>query len=928
VPCPSDSANEVHDEGKATEVQQEGCLVLIPRTALFLPPPYQDEVDSGRLILLDGTVAAIRPAAPDDRGKLKSFFDGLSSESRQQRFLSTAPPGSNLVDILSDSSEPSKQFTLVVTRSAVGEEQIIGTGFYARCAEQTAEIAMAVDDHLQGKGIGTQLLERLALIAIRNGFIRFWAVMRMDNRSMIDVFRHSGFPVTEKLEHGFVEIDFAVTPTETSVQLSEMRDRLTTAASIRPLFKPNAVAVIGASRNPAGIGYRILDELVRAGFHGPIYPVNPKADEICSRPVVASVRDIPGPVDLAIIAVPRDAVFSVVEDCAARGVRVLVVITAGFGEVDAAGRALQRRLLAVVRGYGMRMVGPNCMGLLNTDPKVALNASFSPVFPPSGVLAMSSQSGAIGLAVLALATKRHLGLSTFVSIGNKADVSSNDLLQYWDTDNDTRVILLYLESFGNPRRFSRIARRVSRNKPIIAVKAGRSNAGKRAAGSHTAALASNDVAVDALFGQSGVIRAESLDELFDIAATLSTQPLIRGRRIGVVTNAGGPGILCADACEAGDLVIPEFSAVTKSALKVFLPAAASIANPVDMVASANPESYRRTLETVLASADIDALIVIYIQLDRKDASPYLSAICDGIVQGRAAGGTNKPVLACLMSDAEHAPLVTPNERIPVYGFPEVAARVLSQCARYGDWKAEPPGIVPDLADIQPDVARAIVRAHLQKNGPGWLAADEVTQVLDAFHIPRPLSRVVTTVEDAVAAAESMGFPVALKIVSTTLIHKTEAGGVRLNLQDAGSVRRAFSEMPAGDGVLVQQMISGGVELMAGMTGDPVFGPLLGFGLGGIHVEILGDVQFRITPVTDKDARAMVRGIRGYRLLQGYRGHPPADCDAVEDVLLRLSRLVEEIQEIAELDLNPLVALPPGKGCYALDARIRIQKLNP
>ena len=898
------------------------------RSALFVPPPYQDDVDSGRLILLDGTVAIIRPAISGDRVKLRSFFDNLSFESRQQRFLSTSPPGTDLVDILCDSAMPSRQFTLVVTRNAGVEEQIIATGFYAHCGEQTAEIAMAVDDALQGKGIGTQLLERLSLIAIRNGFVRFRAVMKMDNRSMIDVFRHSGFPVTERLDHGFIEIDFAVTPTETSVQLTEMRDRLTTAASIRPFFKPNAVAVIGASRNPAGIGFRIMDELVRAGFHGPIYPVNPKASEICSRHAVASVRDIPEPVDLAIIAVPRDAVLGVVEDCAARGVRVLVVITAGFGEVDANGRALQRRLLDVVRGHGMRMVGPNCMGLLNADPKIALNASFSPVFPPSGVLAMSSQSGAIGLAVLALATKRHLGLSTFVSVGNKADVSSNDLLQYWDTDNDTRVILLYLESFGNPRRFARIARRVSRSKPIIAVKAGRSNAGKRAAGSHTAALATNDVAVDALFGQSGVIRAESLDELFDIAATLSTQPLLRGRRIGVVTNAGGPGILCADACEAGDLVIPEFSSATKSALKVFLPAAASVGNPVDMVASANPDSYRRTLETVLASGDIDALIVIYMQLDRKDASPYLAAITDGIARGRAAGGSNKPVLACLMSDADHAPLVAAEERIPVYGFPEVAARVLSHCARYADWKAEAPGIVPDLEGLQPDAARTIVRAHLQKNGPGWLTAADVTQVLDAFQIPRPASRVVTTSDDAVSAAESMGFPVALKIVSTTMIHKTEVGGVRLNLEDAAAVRQAFSEMPAGDGVLVQQMLSGGVELMAGITGDPVFGPLLGFGLGGIHVEILGDVQFRITPLTDRDARAMVRGIRGYRLLQGYRGHPPADCDAVEQVLLRLSRMVEEIPEIAELDLNPLVALSPGKGCYALDARMRIQNLNP
>lgn len=704
------------------------------------------------------------------------------------------------------------------------------------------------------------------------------------------------------------------------------------ADSIRPFFKPNAVAVVGASRDPSSIGYRILDELVRAGFRGPVYPVNPKAGEICSLRAVASVRAIPEQVDLAIVAVPRDAVLTVVDDCAARGVRALVVITAGFGEVDTEGRRLQQQVLEKVRSHGMRMVGPNCMGLLNADPSVSLNASFSPVFPPFGAMAMSSQSGAIGLAVLAFAVERQLGFSTFVSVGNKADVSGNDLLQYWDTDDNTRVILLYLESFGNPRKFARIARHVSRSKPIVAVKAGRSNAGKRAAGSHTAALAANDVAVDALFQQSGVIRAGTLDEMFEIAATLSSQPLVAGRRIGVVTNAGGPGILCADACEAEGLSIPEFSTETQAALKRFLPAAASVANPVDMVASATPDSYRQTIEAVLASNDIDALIVIFIPLDRNDHSPYTAAIAAGIAQGRAVGGADKPVLACMMTAGNHPPIRTTAETIPVYSFPESAARVLSKCAGYAEWKAETPGIIPDFTDVQPDIAKAIVRTHLGREPEGgWLSAADVTQMLDAFCIPQPVSKVVTTVEEAVIAAEAIGYPVALKIVSTRIVHKTEAGGVRLNLKDAAAIRQAFEAMPSresGDGVLVQKMLFGGVELMAGMTGDPLFGPLVGFGLGGIHVEILGDVQFRITPLTDKDARAMVRDIRGHRLLEGYRGHPAADCDAVENVLLRLSRMVEEIPEICELDLNPLLAMPPGQGCYALDARIRVETLNP
>src|SRR5207249_6390606 len=361
-------------------------------------------------------------------------------------------------------------------------------------------------------------------------------------------------------------------------------------------------------------------------FQGPVYPVNPKTKVVGSMHAYPSVTALPEPVDLAIVAVPRDAVLRVIDECAERGVKAVVVITAGFAETDDTGRALQKQLLEKVRGHGMRMIGPNCMGLLNTEAEIQLNASFSPVFPPPGRIAMSSQSGALGLAILALATERQLGVSTFVSVGNKADVSGNDLLQYWEVDDNTDVILLYLESFGNPRRFARIARRVSRTKPIIAVKAGRTIAGRRAAGSHTAALAANDVAVDALFRQTGVIRAETLHEMFDIAAALENQPLLQGRRVAIVTNAGGPGILCTDACEAGGLVVPELSEKTRTELRKFLPAAASLSNPVDMIASARAESYRKTIETVLQSPDIDAIIVIYIPIDRNESDAIAQAI--------------------------------------------------------------------------------------------------------------------------------------------------------------------------------------------------------------------------------------------------------------------------------------------------------------
>ena len=717
-----------------------------------------------------------------------------------------------------------------------------------------------------------------------------------------------------------------------------VEDRKTTssdaALSLRPFFHPASVAVVGVSRDPMRIGSRLLDEMIRAEFKGRIYPVNPRATEIQGLKVYPSVRAIPEAVDLAVIAVPREAVSSVVEDCAARGVRAIVVITAGFAESTGEGKQLQQELVEKVRGHGMRMIGPNCMGLLNTDPSVRLNASFSPVFPPSGPLAMSSQSGALGLAVLALAAQRNLGLSTFVSVGNKADVSGNDLIEYWESDAATKVILLYLESFGNPRRFAQIARRVGHDKPIVAVKAGRSAAGKRAAGSHTAALVASDVAVDALFRQSGVIRAETVDELFDVAVALSSQPLIQGRRIGIVTNAGGPGILCADACAAAGLTVPELSEETRKLLRVFLPAAASISNPIDMVASAGPGSYTQTIATVLASNEIDALVVLYIPLDRNASSVFATAIREGVERARAEGGRGKPVLACVMSDEISQTLLkSPDEIIPAYRFPETPARVLGKCATYAEWKSSPPGNLSTLANVGTQNARRVVQDFIERNGSGWLPAPDVEAILEGFGIPMPARGTARTSVDAVALSERIGFPVAVKLASTRILHKSDVGGVQLNLSDSAAVEEAFTRiqnelssrgvLEAMDGVVVQKMVTGGVELMAGVATDPAFGPLIAFGLGGIHVEILGDVQFRIAPIADKDAREMVRSIRGFRLLEGYRGHPPADLSATEDILLRVSRMVELLPEISELDLNPLVALPPGQGCFVLDARIHV-----
>ncbi len=912
-----------------------GQKVVAKVRPLYLSPPYQDSAESGRIILRDGTTAIIRIAQAEDREALKAFFSRLSPESKRRRFFSFADPGMKLIDSLCDSSDPRSKFTLIVIRIVTGIPTIIATGSYVVHDEKTAEVALTVDDAFQGKGLGTLLLERLALLAVRNGIVRFWAITSIENKQMIEVFRNSGFQLHEKQDGGYVEVALSVEPTEASVALSEMRDRVVTTASLRPFFEPQSVAVVGASRDPSSIGYRILEALIMNRFQGPVYPVNPNASVVGAIRAYPSVRDLPERVDLAIVVVPRDAVLGVVDDCAERGVRALVVITAGFAEVNAEGRELQQKLADKVRGHGMRMVGPNCFGLLNTHPDVRLNATFSPVFPPPGRVAMSSQSGALGLAILDLARQRQLGLSTFVSVGNKADVSGNDLLQYWEEDQNTNVILLYLESFGNPRRFARIARRVSRSKPIVAMKAGRTLAGRRAAGSHTAAMAANETAVEALFRQTGVIRAESLNEMFELAAMLGNQPLPRGRRVAIVTNAGGPGILCADTCEAGGLLVPELSNETKAHLGEFLPANASVTNPVDMIASATPDHFHRAIEVVLAAAEVESLIVIYISLGLASPEAVERGIREGIAAGRSAGGSGKPVLVCSMGGGSaRGPLLLGEERIPTYSFPEDAGRVLGKVASYADWRSQPPGVIPDFDDIHPHIAREICRTALEERGSGWLSAEETRRVLTALRVPLPPGGVAKSAEEAVQLARKIGFPVAIKLASHRIVHKTEMGAVRLNQTDDAAVRDSFEQirsrlsqeglLDAMEGVLVQPMISGGVEVMVGVTEDPLFGPLIAFGLGGIHVEILGDVRFRVTPLTDRDAFEMVREIRGYPLLEGYRGHTAADIAAIQDVLLRISRLVEEVPEISELDLNPIFALPPGKGCLIVDARIRVE----
>lgn len=899
------------------------------RASQPVPPPWPRDV-----VLIDGSTVRIRPVRPNDADALAALFAGLSARSRYLRFHHD-PGRLSDEDIRRYTGQAGDGvFGLVAEHAHDARHRIIGVGHYFRLTETTAEVAFVVEDTHQGRGIATQILDGLAEAARAEGIETLEADVLGENESMMEVFRASGYPVHARLKYGTFHVSFPIKPTELAAKRAEEREAVAAANSLMPFFQPKSVAVIGASRQPGTFGNVILHNIVAGGFTGAVYPVNPNADVLEGHRAYSSVLDIPGAVELAFIIVPAGRVLDVVDECGRKGVRGIVVISAGFRETGPAGRELERRLLEKVRHYGLRLIGPNCMGVLNADPAFSFNGTFSSALPPFGGVGLLSQSGALGLALLDHARSLRIGLSTFVSVGNKADVSGNDVIQYWEQDPATKVVLLYLESFGNPRKFARLAPRVSAKKPIIAVKGGRSKAGSRAALSHTGALAAVDVAVDALFQQSGVIRVDTLEEMFDVASLLAHQPLPGGRRVGILTNAGGPGILAADVCEAQGLEVPPLSTETVDRLRAILPPEASVANPVDMIASATAAHYAETLRTLLADDSLDAVIIIFIPPLVTQAPDVANAIRDVI----AAQDSPKTVLACfMMSRGAPEELSRGESVVPSYTFPESAAAALARVADYAAWRKRPRGSVP-LFDVDVQSAREIVDAALAAPPEAgvWLKAEECRRLLAAYGIRSPEVVFARTKAQAIAAARSLGFPVALKLASDTITHKSDVGGVILDLRSASAVGRAFTavrdrlgalgRLDEMQGVTVQQMVQGGVETIIGVTHDKSFGPLIIFGLGGTLVEVVKDVQLRIQPLTDVDAREMVRSVRGYQLLQGWRGSAPADIGALEEMLLRVSGMAADIPEIAEMDLNPVRALPPGEGAIVVDARILLRPL--
>jgi acetate---CoA ligase (ADP-forming) len=889
---------------------------------------------SAEVILRDGGSIYVRAIRPDDCERLLRHFKELSEQSKYHRFFGIKRTLTDAEIVKLTHLDFVNHVALVATLGQGEDERFIGVARYIRVdVSSHAEVAFAVIDDHQGRGIASVLLEHLSRIARDAGITEFEADVLGDNNRMLEVFGKSGFRVRRAAASGVIHVAFPTAETEELIQVHNIRERAAAAQSVAAILRPRSVAVIGASRDIGKIGGALLANLKDSGFNGPIYPINPGAAEVQGLKSYPSVSAVGEPVDLAVFVVPAPAVEPQLTECARAGVRAVVVITSGFAEVNEAGRAAERRIFELVRRSGMRLVGPNCMGVVNTDPTIRLNATFAPVAPPSGNIGMFSQSGALGIAIFDHLRRRKLGLSSFISAGNRADVSNNDLIAYWAEDAQTAVIVLYLESVGNPRKFPQLARESARIKPIVAVKSGRFAAGARAVSSHSASLASLDVAVDALFEQAGVIRTETLEELFDVAAMLSTQPVPQGPRVGVVTNAGGPAVLLADACEARGLILPLLDHATIAHLRSFLPGISGFSNPIDMTAVASASDFEKTIAAVGNDPNVDSIVAIYIP--PMVTQPAEAA--KGIANGAAAIASQKPVLCVFMSTEGPPAELNGGARgkIPSYTFPENAALALAAACRYAHWRKRPEGAVHRLSRFAHDTIRAVVERALEMaDGACWLSPEELNTMLRAAGIEVAQSE-LTSVDEATAVARRFGYPIVAKAIAPGLLHKSDVGGVIMGLDSAKAVAEAAATLRHRmevigtrlDAILLQRQVDGEIEMMAGVTLDPTFGPLLVCGLGGTMVELVKDVAFRLHPVSDVDAAEMVASLRSQRLLDGYRGSPPGDREALISIMMRLSALVEAAPEISELDLNPIKVLPPGRGAIVVDGRMRLKPIR-
>jgi len=875
-------------------------------------------------LLTDGTTVLIRPARPADAEAVRAMHAAMSPDNLYLRFFSLSPYSAER-EATRVCREPGPDHAALLAWLG---DRLVGVASYEPAEAGAAEVAFAVPDDMHGRGIATLLLEHLVSAARERGLRAFTAETLLENQPMLGVFTAAGLPVHRRLTEGMVELTFPIPAGDDDRTMDGYLDSVAAresradVASLRHLLQPESVAVVGASRRRGTVGREILHNIVTGGFAGTIYPVNPRASSLEGLHCLKSVEDLPEQVDLAVLAVPPAAVVDVAERCGHRGVRSLVVITSGLG-------AGGPDLLAVCRRYGMRLVGPNCFGV--ALPPLGLDATFSANHPAPGAAGLVVQSGGIGISLLEHLSKLGIGVSSFASVGDKYDVSSNDMLTWWEQDGQTKLAVLYVESFGSPRKFARTARRVGQRMPVLTVVGGRSAAGQVAAASHTAAAATPLVTQEALFGQAGIIAVPGLGELVEAAALLAMQPLPAGERVAIVTNAGGAGVLAADACGDHGLRVPALSAATRRRLASVLPSGAAVTNPVDTTAAVTQDAFRAGLEEAAADDGIDAVLAVTVP----------TAIAD-LTQAVRACQVTKPLAVAALDQQETARLLPRDERqgdrvaipaaVPAYAFPESAARALGHAVRYQAWRARVHGRVPELSGLRTADAKAQVTAFLRANPEGgWLPGQAVRDLLGCYQIPLVPARTATGEAEAVRAAAGFAGPMVLKAEAAGLVHKTEAGAVKLGLRGEAEVRAAYQELAATfgtrlTGVQVEPMLSGGVEVLVGVVQEPVFGPLVVFGLGGVATEVLGDHAARLTPLTDADADDLIHGVHAAPLLFGHRGTPPVDTAALADVLLRVSRLAGDLPEVAELDLNPVIAT--ASGARAVDARIRVTPAQP
>ncbi|SDS94136.1 GNAT family N-acetyltransferase [Actinopolymorpha singaporensis] len=872
-----------------------------------LPYPARWEAD---VVLRDGGTALLRPIRPDDAERLVSFYARVSEESKYYRFFAPYPQLSERDVARFTQVDHRDRVAFILT---VGDE-MIAVARYDRTGPRDAEAAFLVQDAHQGRGVGSVLLEHLAQAARENGIEKFTAEVLPDNRRMAVVFREAGYEVTGDMEDGVVTFALEIEPTAMSMAVMGAREHRAEARSVERLLTPGSIAVVGASRSRDKVGQALVRNLVLGGFTGPVYAVNPTARAVAGVPAYGSLLDVPGEIDLAVVAVPADAVRDVVIDCAAKGVHGLLVVSSGFAETGREGRERQRKLARLARAYGLRVIGPSALGIINTQPGLCLNASLSPVVPARGAVGFFCQSGELGSVILETVARRGLGLSTFVSAGNRADVSGNDLMQYWGEDAATEVVLLFLESIGNPRKFSRVARRLAQTKPVVAVRSGRFTQGVPIG--HTVHRTSvPQAAVDAMFRQAGVILVDTLDAMLDVAQVLAYQPLPAGGDLAIVGNSDSLGMLAADAAaEAGLTVVRQAGAL-----------------PPDATA----EDFERALGEVVHDEEVDSVLAVWVSPLDRDGADVAEVIA------RVAGECTKPVVVTFLgSQGVPEPLrrydedgVAVRGSVPSYPSPDAGVRALAKVTAYARWRASPRGRIPPLEGIDDDRARSIVAGVLADRPDGGdVEGKGLDDLLACYGIDIWPAYPVGSADEAVATAGRLGWNVVLKATAPHLRQRPDMADVWRNIDTEAEMRDAWATMagtmgePERAGFVVQQMAAPGVPVVIGCAEDQMFGPIVSFGLAGVATDLLGDLAYRIPPLTDVDAAEMVREVRAAPLLFGHRGGEHADVAALEDLLHRVSRLAQDLPEVVTAYLQPVLARPSG--LTVLGARVQVVPVEP